>query len=395
MKTSSFLHVRALAVMVLVFVGSRYAAVVAERTVQNQERKAMRKARERACKVYCSGDLLDAVQRYHIFNDSKYFVDMPMKHDPEQILSLFQQLPRPLTRKALAEFVTSNFFDAGSDVVSCVPEDWTEKPFLLSKLRSKESIAWADDLNQKWKILGRRTAESVAKYPHRTSTLHRALPFIIPGGRFRESYYWDTYWIILGLIECDMVKTSKHIVLNLLQDVETFGFVPNGGRVYYTTRTQPPLLTKMVEAVYLADSKGGEEGKKDTTFLARALPILDAEYDFWMSSKNGRLVSVPVPGTRESVRLNRYFSKDNTPRPESYREDIDTIGKKGGGGGGGKTIAREIRAAAESGWDFSSRWMMQEGRGGECSCDDDSVFSLDVMISYVAIYCSKVQEWML
>mmetsp|Transcript_32467 Transcript_32467/g.55148 ORF Transcript_32467/g.55148 Transcript_32467/m.55148 type:complete len:156 (+) Transcript_32467:108-575(+) len=117
-----------------------------------------------------------------------------------------------------------------------------------------------------------------------------------------------------------------------------------------------------VEAVYLADSKGGEEGKKDTTFLARALPILDAEYDFWMSSKNGRLVSVPVPGTRESVRLNRYFSKDNTPRPESYREDIDTIGKKGGGGGGGKTIAREIRAAAESGWDFSSRWMMQEGR---------------------------------
>ncbi|CAN0283878.1 unnamed protein product, partial [Ectocarpus sp. 13 AM-2016] len=63
-----------------------------------------------------------------------------------------------------------------------------------------------------------------------------------------------------------MVDTARGAVLNLLDDVDRFGFVPNGGRLYYTERSQPPLLSDMVCEVYSA--------RPDRTFLARALPSL-------------------------------------------------------------------------------------------------------------------------
>ena len=34
-------------------------------------------------------------------------------------------------------------------------------------------------------------------------------PFMVPGGRFREMYYWDTYWTVLGLLQSEMTQTVK------------------------------------------------------------------------------------------------------------------------------------------------------------------------------------------
>jgi alpha,alpha-trehalase len=67
--------------------------------------------------------------------------------------------------------------------------------------------------------------------------------FIIPGGRFREFYYWDAYWIIKGLIVSGMTDSVRLMIENFLDLVERFGFVPNGGRIYYSKRSQPPFLT--------------------------------------------------------------------------------------------------------------------------------------------------------
>ena len=52
--------------------------------------------------------------------------------------------------------------------------------------------------------------------------------------------------------------------------------------------------------------------------------------------------------------LNRYFDDKDSPRPEAYREDIATASKSGR-----KTneVYRDLRSGAESGWDFSSRWL--------------------------------------
>jgi len=109
-------------------------------------------------------------------------------------------------------------------------------------------------LNKFWKELVRKVPDDVFDAPQRFSILRKKHPFVVPGGRFRESYYWDSYWIVLGLLACDMTLTAKGLVQNLLDDVSTYGFVPNGGRIYYLNRSQPPLLSDMVVALLEADA---------------------------------------------------------------------------------------------------------------------------------------------
>ena len=105
-------------------------------------------------------------------------------------------------------------------------------------------------------------------------------------GRFREFYYWDTYWIVKALLHCDMTTTVRGIIENFLLMVETYGLVPNGGRIYYTKRSQPPFLTLMMKE-YMTKTV-------ETDFLRRNLPLLEKELDFWVEQrsivveKNGR-----------------------------------------------------------------------------------------------------------
>ena len=70
-------------------------------------------------------------------------------------------------------------------------------------------------------------------------------------GRFREFYYWDTYWIIKALLHCDMSTTVKGILENFLLMVSTYGLVPNGGRIYYTKRSRKNGKFKFQEKVIL------------------------------------------------------------------------------------------------------------------------------------------------
>ena len=76
-----------------------------------------------------------------------------------------------------------------------------------------------------------------------------------------------------------------------------FGFVPNGGRVYYTTRSQPPLLTWMVSEYYRVT--------EDSSLLRDILPRLDEEYQFWMDNRTVLHAGYVV---------NRYDSPVTLPR---------------------------------------------------------------------------------
>jgi alpha,alpha-trehalase len=84
---------------------------------------------------------------------------------------------------------------------------------------------------------------------------------VVPGGRFRESYYWDSYWIILGLISCDMLDTSEMLLYNFAKIIEAHGFIPNGFRDYFMNRSQPPYFFLMVQAVVKALEKKGQSEK--------------------------------------------------------------------------------------------------------------------------------------
>jgi alpha,alpha-trehalase len=177
---------------------------------------------------------------------------------------------------------------------------------------------------------------------------------IVPGGRFIEFYYWDTYWIVKGLLMSGMRTTAQMIVENLLGLVREHGFVPNGSRRYYLSRSQPPYLALMVEL--LVDAQ-----VVNSSFVQHALPILDAEYKFWMIDGERALdvtarvrQIMPNLGGNDTFALNRYFSSASVPRAESAREDLQTASRVPPELR--PQLYQQLRAGAESGWDYSSRW---------------------------------------
>lgn len=305
----------------------------------------------RSCSVFCRGPILDAVQRGKLFEDSKEFVDMPLKKDPEEVLAAFHQLGDPGERDpgALRAFVSEYFGEAGEELVPWTPPDFVDEPPKLSAIKDAAEREWAFGLNRLWKTLGRMQKPEVAAAPQRYSALPRRFGMVIPGGRFRETYYWDSYWIVRGLLVCDMVETARGLVENLLDDVRKFGFVPNGGRTYYLDRSQPPLLSEMVIAI--------DTVAHNTTWLKSVFPVLEQEYNFWMNPANGHTVSIPRKRAGDTIRLNIYNSSCAEPRPESYREDLHTAARASQQyQRRPQDVYRGLRAAAESGWDFSSRW---------------------------------------
>ncbi|XP_077182642.1 trehalase-like [Paroedura picta] len=299
-------------------------------------------------KIYCTGELLRQVQLAKLFSDDKHFVDMPLRESPETVLERFQQLVNTtpsgaLSKQQLAEFVESHFFPPGQEFEPWEPPDWTGSPQLLSRISDPKLQLWALELNAKWKQLGRKISAEVKIKPERYSLMYVPNPLIVPGGRFIEYYYWDSFWVIEGLLLSDMVATARGMIQNFLYLVDKFGHVPNGGRIYYERRSQPPFLTLMVES-YLKRTN-------DTAFLRDHIHLLEAEYQFWQEQR-----AVKVTAAGKEHLLNRYNVRVGEPRPESYSTDVELA--MGMDEEAQQNLWAELKGAAESGWDFSSRWFL-------------------------------------
>jgi alpha,alpha-trehalase len=296
--------------------------------------------------VFCNGTILDKVQNARIFNDSKTFVDMPLKYNVDVVLKSFAKI-NSSNASELRQFVDEYFYPPGSDLVEWIPPDWNESPQFLSHIVDMEYRQWAKWLNGVWLKLGRRVHANVSAYPDRHSLIPVPKPFIVPGGRFREFYYWDSFWIIHGLLVCNMTDTVRSMLVNFNYLIDRYGMVPNGGRTYYSRRSQPPLLTLMVWEYY--------EKTSNLSFVADMLPNLKREHLFWMTNRTVNITD-KLGQSRQFV---RYKAVSETPRPESYREDKQaTAGLQPAEAA---QLYQEIASATESGWDFSSRWMSQSG----------------------------------
>jgi alpha,alpha-trehalase len=186
-----------------------------------------------------------------------------------------------------------------------------------------------------------------------------ALPhdYIVPGGRFSEQFYWDSYFIMLGLAADEEWELILGMVRNYAYMLRKFGMIPTANRTYFLSRSQPPFFVDMVRL--LATHRGR------TRTYAEFLPAMLAEYRFWMKGKKrvgadinsaayARIVQMP-----NGVYLNRYYDNKTTPRPESRREDIETADVASHAHK--DKIYLDLRAGAESGWDFSSRWFRGSG----------------------------------
>lgn len=288
-------------------------------------------------KLYCQGPLLHAIQMSDIFPDSKTFVDMPSKYSETIILEHFSKLSQPPTKPELQKFLNENFYEVGSDIVNEEALDWKSRPKFIDIIKDERLKAFGMILNEKWKNLLRKFAKICDDCV--SSKIETANAFVVPGGRFIEYYYWDTYWIVKGLLICEMFETVKGILQNFLDIIKNNGYIPNGARIYYLNRSQPPLLIQMIHEYF--------KKTNDYDFLKYAIDLLDQEYDSWMTEK-----VTSITRNNKNYLLNTYNISTEFPRPESYKEDYINGQKTEDF----KNYYSNVISVAESGWDFSSRW---------------------------------------
>jgi alpha,alpha-trehalase len=277
--------------------------------------------------IYELKDLFESVQLNNILSDGKTFPDCIPKVDLMTISNQFNQLKNDKNFD-LKAFVLTHF-----DLPKSEFDDFKSDA-------NKSILAHIDSL---WDVLTRKPDEkaqsSLIPLPH---------SYVVPGGRFREIYYWDSYFTMLGLSVSKRIDLIENMVDNFAYLLNTIGHIPNGNRTYYVGRSQPPFFAAMVQL--LSAEKGKEIGIK-------YLPELELEHHFWQ--KNAAILRGPLSSTNRVVALpngsilNRYWDENCTPRPESYREDVEIAHNSAQKP---EIIYRHLRAAAESGWDFSSRW---------------------------------------
>ena len=265
------------------------------------------------------GDLFAAVQTRRIFPDGKTFVDAVAKRPAAEIMRDWRA-GGTMDDDALRAFVFANFDVPGSGAAP-VPG------------AGGKSVAMDEHIRRLWPILTRPPLEP----PAGSSALALPQAYVVPGGRFREMYYWDSYFTMLGLRADGEGALIDSMVDDFVSLVERYGHVPNGTRTYYLSRSQPPFLYAM-----MALSPATDAGVK-----ARRLAALRREWAYWTSAE--RTTTMP-----DGTTLQHYWDARNTPRDESYREDVETARASGRPAA---EVYSDLRAGAESGWDFSSRWL--------------------------------------
>lgn len=236
------------------------------------------------------GPLFNDVQTAKLFPDQKTFADAVPNSDPLMILADYR-MQKNQSGFDLRHFVGMNFTlpKAGEKYV----------PPAGQSLR--------EHIDGLWPVLTRSTTD-VEKWD---SLLPLPEPYVVPGGRFREIYYWDSYFTMLGLAESNHWDKVSDMVANFAYEIDAWGHIPNGNRSYYLSRSQPPFFAFMVEL--LAQHDGNDALKK-------YLPQMQKEYSYWMEGvetlkpgqQNKRVVKLA-----DGTVLNRYWDDRDTPRPES------------------------------------------------------------------------------
>jgi alpha,alpha-trehalase len=273
--------------------------------------------------------LFQAVQLYRVYPDSKTFVDARPLLPPAEIGARYAAERRK----------------PGFSLRAFVERQFRAPTPTGAGLRTDRKVGMEEHIRALWSVLTRP--------PDKEDQYSTLIPlperYVVPGGRFREVYYWDSYFTMLGLLASGRRDLARDMLDNFAYLIKTIGHIPNGNRTYYLSRSQPPFFAAMV-GLYAAAT--------DTTEALRYLDALEREYGFWMEGADDL---APGAAYRRVVRLqdgsllNRYWDDRAEPRPESYREDYalgHTLPEERR-----EAFYRNVRATAESGWDFSSRWM--------------------------------------
>ncbi|KAG8738244.1 hypothetical protein FRC10_007112 [Ceratobasidium sp. 414] len=227
--------------------------------------------------VYCNGTLI------HLWNDardhrgdSKTFVDRASNFSGAQINSVVRNLlqQRKFTVSEFIKEVETTFQfqnDPGRELQEYDNIRFPNTPLVVPQIRPQARTfrAWTKIVHHYWNNLDRTMIQNCISehkddndvqllpglgsppaatnlmaygYPQSseercaTSIIRLEHPFVIAGGRFREQYYWDSFFVMEGMLAANMTYLARTTLLNFMDEIRSYGFIPNGGRWDYTAR---------------------------------------------------------------------------------------------------------------------------------------------------------------
>ncbi len=344
--------------LILLIILSTSCSSVVERERNNEVENSLDDFLE-----FYDSELFKAVQLEGVFEDSKTFVDCIPKAGLRkiQITYLAEQDSKNFDLK---EFVKNNF-------------EFPENP--KTDFESDQNKDMYEHIESLWPILT-RPADTIRN----SSLIPLPHPYVVPGGRFREIYYWDSYFTMLGLKASGKEDLAISMLDNFAFLIDSLGFIPNGNRAYYTGRSQPPFFALMVDELM---------SKNRSKFISYQ-PQLLKEYQFWM--KGSEKLSDANPAIDRTILLhndivlNRYYDKYAKARPESFKEDYELVHENDLDED--KTF-RNLRAGAESGWDYSSRWFADPQEMKTIQTTDIIPVDLNVLLYFLEVKIAQAYNW--
>ena len=264
-----------------------------------------------------------------VFEDAKTMSDIIPITDSKSINEAYKSLNNHSV-ESLRQFLHLHFI---------IPQN-KDSDFKTNK---KHSVS--QHIHALWNVLRRAKDKQIEG----SSLVPLPYSYVVPGGRFNEIYYWDSYFTMLGLKISGEFDLIESMIENFAHQIDQFGHIPNGNRTYFLSRSQPPFFALMVELL------AGIRGEK---IYDHYLPHLIKEYSFWMKGSeqlsDNQLFINRVGIANNKFILNRYYDELDTPRDEMYPDDVELAKTSNRNS---NELFRHIRAACESGWDFSSRWL--------------------------------------
>ncbi|PAV85375.1 hypothetical protein WR25_09815 isoform B [Diploscapter pachys] len=220
--------------------------------------------------IYCTGDILSLSWQYglqHACPGDK------LKFPAEKVLENFEKLKKPVDRENFINFCSKNFQKTAYLEQVELP-DWRHDPEFILEIKNQKYQNLAKQIYVIWRKLARKFTEDVHKNGHLYPVLPVNNTFIVPGGRFKIYFYWDSYWIIKGLLISGLFHTAKGMIENFAQIVRTKGFIPNSGNIQLSERSQPPLFIHIVYEYYNS-TKDLESVKnnRDTVRTQKIIPV--------------------------------------------------------------------------------------------------------------------------
>lgn len=306
--------------------------------------------------IFCAGELLQTVNLAHVYPDDKTFVDKPTSKSPQEVLSSFRNISDNPTYGEVVEFLEEDFAGEGLELEPVTLQNFNEQPAFLNNVTDPLARAFSQAVHGFWTDLIRETnRDTLCGNSGRceSSLIPLNHTFVVPGGRFREQYYWDSFWILEGLLESELYGIANDTLQNFMDELDTIGFIPNGGRIYYLNRSQPPVFIQML-ARYV-------QVTGDRDILRRGLPLAEKELRWWSRERS---LPVQSPFSNQTHTVYTYAVNNSAPRPESYRTDYETANSPNLPSLNDTQKAdlyAELASGAESGWDYSARWFSTNG----------------------------------